>query len=106
MGRAVWTTGVGVVLTNGRSPTHAVDRWLRAYWVMDVTTEVLFGHGTLYEFVTEAGVGVGIHATRDGCFELYTREPDDPDAARLWLRLTAGEARTIAMILAARERPG
>ncbi len=41
-----------------------------------------------------------------GCFELYTREPDDPDVARLWLRLTVGEARTIAMILAARERLG
>ncbi|WP_017974913.1 hypothetical protein [Actinopolyspora halophila] len=33
---------------------------------MDVTAELLLGHGTLYEFVKEARVGVGIHAARDG----------------------------------------
>lgn len=69
---------------------------------MDVTTELLPGRGVLYEFATSEGVGVSIHAARDGTFELYTHSQEDPDTARLQLRLNSGEARTVATIFTAR----
>ncbi|MBA8824180.1 K+/H+ antiporter YhaU regulatory subunit KhtT [Saccharopolyspora lacisalsi] len=69
---------------------------------MDVAAELLPGRGVVHEFVTDEGAGVSVHAARDGTFELYTRCEDDRDTYRWRLRLTGGEAQTVATIFTAR----
>jgi TrkA domain protein len=68
---------------------------------VDVNEVLLPGVGLRYEFVNRDGDRVGIVARRSGDFELMAYAGEDPDEARLLLRLTGEEADTVAEILGA-----
>jgi TrkA domain protein len=68
---------------------------------MEINEVLLPGIGLRYEFVTRAGVGVGLVALRSGDFELVQYDAEDPDRATSSLRLDDQEADAIAQILGA-----
>jgi TrkA domain protein len=68
---------------------------------MDVIEVLLPGVGLRYEFVTSAGVRVGLVAHRDGTFEMVRYSAADPDAAVPLVTLTREEAEAVAEILGA-----
>jgi TrkA domain protein len=68
---------------------------------VDVNEMLLPGVGVRYELTTREGETIGVVARRTGDFEVVVYERDDPDQARLAVRLDEEEAETIAQILGA-----
>jgi TrkA domain protein len=68
---------------------------------VDVNEMLLPGVGVRYEFTTREGEQIGIVARRGGDFEVVVYGKDDPDRARLAMRLDEEEAEAVAQILGA-----
>jgi TrkA domain protein len=67
----------------------------------EVTETQLPGVGVRHEFTTADGERVGVLVHRGGRRELIVYDQDDPDACRPPLRLSSGDARTLAELLGA-----
>jgi K+:H+ antiporter subunit KhtT len=68
---------------------------------VEIREILLPGVGLRYEFTTAGGEDVGVVVRRSGDFDLVTFDPDDPDTARVVIKLNRDEADTLAEILGA-----
>lgn len=68
---------------------------------MEVEETRLPGVGLRHDLTTRAGQRLGVVSQVTGDRELVVFDPDDPDAARLSLRLSSEEAATLAELLGA-----
>lgn len=67
----------------------------------DVEETPLPGVGIRYGFTTEGGQQLTVLHSHTGRHDLFSGDPEDPDAARLVCNLTEDDARTLAELLGA-----
>jgi TrkA domain protein len=68
---------------------------------VDINETVLPGVGVRYEFVTNAGIRLGVVARRDQRMEFLIYDRDDPDTCREVIVMTEPESIALAEILGA-----